>query len=592
MNNSSITNKPFFFVLIFMTVVGMCLMIFASLVSQEPRNLDLGDLSYKEIIEVDGHRIQKLSGDEQSTSFLLLSDSVQEPKRLEKESEAVHIITTNSSIEMQATTLRGWRLDDVPSGIASQDFIIPVSSDDSKITSKVSNTNGEIVGDDQIRSSNYFKDIKPIVKKLGKDILGDSVKAGPLLNQSIEEPAQLNVWVTYNDEQFRIYKRLVKDFENRHNVQIKIFRIPFQGQGEKIMYACSSRMAPDIARMDIGLIAKFAAGKALMPLDELGLKEFQSELLDAALDAGRVYLPNSGVRSYAVPDEFTTLALYYNKEMFSAAGLDPDKPPTTWSEFVEYAKRLTIDKNGDGRIDQYGFAMQITPWWSMPFLFSFKGQVLDEETMQCKLTDSGAIKALQFQLDLSQKYMVEGGAWRSGAISPDLGFKNKIYAMILNGPWNLKYFKNANIPFGVSLIPGNPELGIRSRTNVGGNANVIFRSTKSPRLAMKFLKYLASSNVQQIWMEELGAIPINKITREIAVENRKVDKNLLTFMEQATFAEGRPKIPGYDKIDRIVTKEMETAFSGDRNPREAMGKACRSIKEIIASEMQSNELDI
>ena len=61
------------------------------------------------------------------------------------------------------------------------------------------------------------------------------------------------------------------------------------------MYACNSRRAPDIARMDIGLIPKFAAGKALMALDDLGLNEFSSELLDAALDAGRVFLPVWGL---------------------------------------------------------------------------------------------------------------------------------------------------------------------------------------------------------------------------------------------------------------------------------------------------------
>ena len=60
------------------------------------------------------------------------------------------------------------------------------------------------------------------------------------------EPRKLKVWVTYNDEQFRVYQRLVKDFKNQNKVEISISRIPFQGQGEKIMYACNSRRAPDI----------------------------------------------------------------------------------------------------------------------------------------------------------------------------------------------------------------------------------------------------------------------------------------------------------------------------------------------------------
>ena len=325
-----------------------------------------------------------------------------------------------------------------------------------------------------------------------------------------------------------------------------------------------------------------------MALDDLGLKEFSSELLDAALDAGRVFLPGIGARSYAVPDEFTTLALYYNKEMFANAGLNPERPPESWQEFVDYAKKLTKDMDGDGKPEQYGFAMQITPWWSMPFLFSFNGNVLDEKTLQCKLGESGAINALKFQVSLSSKYKIEGGAWRSGAITPAMGFKNKIYAMILNGPWNLGSFRDADLQFGVGLIPGNPSLGIRSKTNVGGNANVIFRSTKSPRLAMKFLRYLASAEVQSIWMEELGAIPINKKAHTMALQRGTIDTELLKFMEQAEYAESRPKIPGYDKIDRIITNEVETAFSGDRTPEEAMLKACETIENTVIKELKSN----
>ena len=89
-------------------------------------------------------------------------------------------------------------------------------------------------------------------------------------------------------------------------------------------------------------------------------------------------------------------------------------------------------------------------------------------------------------------------------------------------------------------------------------------------------------------MQELGAIPINKKVSKLALQSKSIDQNLRIFMEQATFAEGRPKIPGYDKIDRIISNEMETAFSGDRTPEEAMVKACKMIRETVISELKSN----
>ena len=69
-----------------------------------------------------------------------------------------------------------------------------------------------------------------------------------------------------------------------------------------------------------------------------------------------------------------------------------------------------------------------------------------------QLGEKGAVDALKFQVSLSSEYKIEGGAWRSGAINPATGFKNKIYAMILNGPWNLGSFRDADLQFEVGLI--------------------------------------------------------------------------------------------------------------------------------------------
>ncbi|MEE2923783.1 MAG: ABC transporter substrate-binding protein [bacterium] len=581
MKHYRVITNPLFFLLLSVSMLGMILMLLSVTDFQitDDTIIDLGkhrlvkrqlenNKSIYEIVESSQTEDLDASSNGKSDEINRLlqrkKPSTSEISGLRGDSSTVDPLTSGQA---ESPTSSKWKLAQNSSSVQG-DFIVSKSFTLVKAT--------EVLQKTQETKSEHPKNFENL-DNASRDV-----------HNELTEPQQLKVWVTYNDEQFRVYQRLVKDFENQHKVEISISRIPFQGQGEKIMYACNSRRAPDIARMDIGLIPKFAAGKALMALDDLGLKEFSSELLDAALDAGRVFLPGIGSRSYAVPDEFTTLALYYNKEMFTNAGLNPNKPPESWQEFIEYAKKLTKDLDADGKPEQYGFAMQITPWWSMPFLFSFDGNVLDEKTMRCKLGEKGAINALKFQVSLSTEHKIEGGAWRSGAITPAMGFKNKIYAMILNGPWNLRSFRDADLQFGVGLIPGNPSLGIRSKTNVGGNANVIFRSTKSPKLAMKFLRYLSSAKVQSIWMEELGAIPINKKAHTMALQKNTVDTELLKFMEQAEYAESRPKIPGYDKIDRIITNEVETAFSGDRTPEEAMLKACETIEDTVLKELKLN----
>lgn len=444
------------------------------------------------------------------------------------------------------------------------------------------------------QKSNQTREVTPAEKKVvasstQEERTPSSIKAvtsSTVTKYQAPAGSELRIWVTYNDEQFRIYRKLARQFEDKHNVKLRISRIPWHGQGEKLMYACNSRQAPDIARMDIGLIAKFAAGKSLLALDEMpGMNLMKKELLQAALESTQVRLPSQGIKTFGIPDEFTTLALFYNKDHFRQAGLDPTQPPGSWNEFLEYGKRL-IQYDAQGTVSRYPFAMEITPWWSMPFLYSFGGKIIDDNSLACKLTDDPAIQALKFQIELTRSKM-EAGAWKSGALKPDAGFKNGKYSMILSGQWNLAQFRNSNVNYGLALIPGNPHLNIPSATNVGGNANVIFKNSKHPRLAFEFLKFLSSVNVQKQLFETLGAIPINNGLAKSGYEFDDPDVKL--FIEQSQFAAPRPKIPGYDKIERIVVSEVETAFQGDRTPREAYTQACEKIRSSVVNELKKYE---
>lgn len=398
---------------------------------------------------------------------------------------------------------------------------------------------------------------------------------------SREKPV-LRIWVTYNSEQFQLYRKVARRFEQRENVVLKISRIPWSGQSEFLQYAANSHRAPDIARMDLGIIPKFAAGGALLPLT-FSMEDLEDKLLPAALDAAKVRDRDGNITLFGLPDEFTTLALYYNREHFRRADLDPDRPPKNWDEFRKIAKLLTRDTDQDGSDDQFGFAMNVTPWFSMPFLFSFGGKILDDQKLECLLNEQAAIDALDFQVALSRDGL-EAGAWQQLAIPPDAGFKSGRYSMVFSGPWNLENFRRSGVDFAVALIPGNPLAKVVSSTNVGGNANVIFKTSKHPDMAIKFLKYLLSAEVQTLFCNELGSIPLRVDVQP--AEHQMKNKELTVFMEQSLYAGSRPKIPGYDRIEDIITKEVETAFKGDRTPRQAYEKACRNIESMILRDLK------
>ena len=125
----------------------------------------------------------------------------------------------------------------------------------------------------------------------------------------------------------------------------------------------------------------------LEPLDPyishaFNLADFNPTFLKAFQQDGSIY---------GLPKDFSTLALFYNKKALQAAGLS--QPPLTWSELREYSKRLTIDKNQDGRIDQYGFGI-VPELARQAFMIQAFGGITTADGKACLLYTSYAADGL------------------------------------------------------------------------------------------------------------------------------------------------------------------------------------------------------
>src|SRR5262249_881585 len=265
-----------------------------------------------------------------------------------------------------------------------------------------------------------------------------------LMARSSEEITELTVWETYNPEEHRVFKKIAADFEREYlqktgkKISLNLQRVPFDGLMPRIKYACLADAAPDICRVDNAWALTLAYGKALVPLDTLGnfnssLETVEQEYVHAAIDSNIIDIKNgSGLwerHLYGIPDQTNCVALFWNKDLFKqseselrAAGLDPQRAPRTWDEFVRYAQVLTIPDQ-----KQFGFGMFNSLWWSLPFFNTFGADFLKRDAdnkLVCALDGPEGQQAVQFMTDLYKKYGVEAGAWRTGSINPDQGFLN------------------------------------------------------------------------------------------------------------------------------------------------------------------------
>jgi len=376
---------------------------------------------------------------------------------------------------------------------------------------------------------------------------------------------KLVIWESYNDEEHAVFMQIVEKFKAQNpGVEIEVQRIPFDGMEQKVLTALAANNAPDIARVDYAFVAKLADKNGILPIEEDEIADIKDHILKAAL-----YSNYYKGKFYGLPDQTTCIALFYNKEIFKKKGIK--NPPKTWEEFIEIGKKIT-----DGKV--YAFGMHNSLWWTFPFFFSFGAKFLSDDGKTCLLDSPEAIAGFTLKVDLYRKYKIEGGAWQAGAINPDAGFRNYKYAMIFSGPWAIKSLEEAKIPFGVALIPQGPK---GSATTVGGTNMVIFHKETKP-LALKFMKFLLSPEIQSLWANELGQIPLRDDV--LALIDTVKNPYLPIFIEQMKYATPRPPHPNYSDIELTFNAEMEAALSGQKTPEQALKDAVLKVNEKILKE--------
>lgn len=382
------------------------------------------------------------------------------------------------------------------------------------------------------------------------------------------KPRVLTLWHSYNNDETRVFNAILADYQ-KQNPAIKIIaeRVPFDGLLPKLTSAAIAHRTPDIARVDIGHIPRLAWGRAIEPLDRFGAAAVIQSLHGMAANVAAVRLPAaSAPQVFAIPDQLTTVALYYNKRLMADAGL---KPPANTRELLQMGAEL----RNRGKSHK-AFAMNASLWWMMPWLFLHDAQILSEDLSHCLLNSGEAIAALEY---LRQLYAAgsEGGAWLSGAVNPDQGFLTGRYAMLLSGPWNLQTFRS--VPFGVTLVPGHGK--VRSASNIGGSAMVIFARSQLKEESFRLLQYLVSEGVQKRWSRETGQLSVNRAANRALAGSLSAE--LRVFLQQLDFARSRPQLPGYDALETIAAPYLYAALDGSLPVREALNRACAEIERDL-----------
>lgn len=288
-------------------------------------------------------------------------------------------------------------------------------------------------------------------------------------------------------------------------------------------------------------------------------------------------------KTYAIPFQRSTPVFYYNKEAFSAAGLDPKAPPKTWDEMVEVGKQL-VEKDANGNVTRWGTRIPnlgLAGAWLFGGLVVSKGDVLSTDTGTEARFDTPAAKAsLEFLLRLADE-----GVMQSGGISwgdTPKAFLEGQTASMWTSTGNLAFVnENATFDWGVGFLPGGDGPG----APLGGGNLYIFKgiSDEEREAALDFVKFMSSAESAATWSIATGYVAPRPDAWEMPEMKAYSEKlpQALVALDQLPYAEREFAVFQRSKVTQYLVDAIEGVVTGGADPAEALAAAQENADEVL-----------
>jgi sn-glycerol 3-phosphate transport system substrate-binding protein len=321
---------------------------------------------------------------------------------------------------------------------------------------------------------------------------------------------------------------------------------------------------------------------AIVPFEELISSDAERQWLGSFYPA---FMENSttGGKTYGVPFQRSTPVLYWNKDAFKEAGLDPDTAPATWDEMVSFGKKLT-KKDSAGNVSQWGVRIPSSgfPYWLFQGLTTQNDAfVMNADGNETYFDDPKVIEALQFLVDLSTKHKVMAPGIIEWGTTPKAFFERET-AMMWTTTGNLTNVRaNAPFAFGVAMLPANKRRGAPTG---GGNFYVFKESTDEQKKAsMAFIKWITAPEQAAKWTIATGYVaPRPDAWETPAMKAYTKDfPPALVARDQLQYATAELSTYQNQRVTTIFNDGLEAAIIGKMTPEEAMKDAQKKAERIL-----------
>lgn len=381
----------------------------------------------------------------------------------------------------------------------------------------------------------------------------------------------LKVWSIDGINAPGIADTLSKEFDDANqDIVVEYRAVPFDDLVNESLRAFATGQAPDIVSFDNPDFALFSSRGAMLDITD---RVKNSTVIKADnYYAGPLNSVTWDGKYFGLPKYTDTIAVFYNKDLFKKAGLDPENPPKTWDELLDAARKLNDPANNvygitfSARAGEEG-TFQFLPWIQM------SGGSYN------KVNGPGAVKALALWKTMLDEKLASPDVLTLGQWDSTGTFNAGNAAMAISGNWELNRMStDAKFDWAVALLPTESEGSTRSSA-LGGFDWGIMANTQHPDEAFKLLEYFYTQ--ENRFFPEFASIPARG---DIPLPETGValkDAALKMFQEQLKYAQPRGPHPEWQKISKAIYDAIQAAMTGQMEPQAALDQAQATIEGIV-----------
>jgi multiple sugar transport system substrate-binding protein len=402
------------------------------------------------------------------------------------------------------------------------------------------------------------------------------------LAATVEPTGQISLMIFGDAAEKAAYEQLAAAYEHRYpQIKVNLIHIPGQSDYRKRLGTDFAAGTPaDVILLNYRRYASFAAKGVLEPLDPYLAQSTVIKTEDFYPEAIKPFYWNDVLM--CIPQNLSSLVVYYNKELFDQAGLAYPDPGWSWDDFLETAKTLTRDTDGDGKIDQYGLGTEVSIFRLAPFIWQNGGELVDNPAAPTRLAldTPAAREAVTWFVNLQVKYHVVPDVVQEEAEASESRFQNGRLGMFLNSRRGVPTYRQITaFDWDVTPLPqGKERAGI-----LHADAYCMPTASKNKDAAWTFIEFANSPEGQTIVAQSGRTVPSLKTIAEspIFLDPQAKPHNSRVFLEVIPVIRAVPVMETWVDIEDLVGEELGRAFYGQATVDEVITTATSRAGEFF-----------